>query len=159
MAEQQGAQRLEPTALAGLETRYGRIIAAGHEQNPPPAERSGARGPIARSKSANLLRRLDGQRDEVLRFAHDFRVPFSNNQAERDIRMVKAAAEDLRLLAHQRGRRAVPSDPLLPLDRPQAGAPSARAARPAHRRPAVAARARAGLTNFDPHRPRCLKPR
>ena len=56
---------------------------------PPPTKRTGRRGPIGRSKTANLHGRLDQHREEVLRFAHDFGVPFDNNQAERDLRMIK----------------------------------------------------------------------
>jgi hypothetical protein len=37
----------------------------------------------------NLLARLGGFAADVLRFAHDLRVPFDNSLAERDIRMVK----------------------------------------------------------------------
>ena len=35
------------------------------------------------------MERLDSQRDSVLRFMHDFRVPYTNNRAEQDIRMIK----------------------------------------------------------------------
>jgi transposase len=84
-----GRHALSPVALATFEERYEQVIALGHEQNPPPTKRTGKRGPIGRSKTANLHRRLDEHREEVLRFAHDFRVPFDNNQAERDLRMVK----------------------------------------------------------------------
>jgi len=40
-------------------------------------------------KTANLLVRLDGQRHDVLCSATDFNVGFTDNQAERDVRMVK----------------------------------------------------------------------
>lgn len=53
---------------------------------PPP---TGKRGRPALGTIRSLLRRLDANRDDVLRFASDFRVPFSNNEAERAIRMVK----------------------------------------------------------------------
>ena len=68
------------------------IIAEGWGANPQPAttrpsgDRAGRR---RRSKAASLLARLDDHREQVLRFATDFRVPFDNNQAERDIRMAK----------------------------------------------------------------------
>lgn len=80
-AREAGERRLDPEALAKLEARYEAIIASGHAEHPP------AKG--KKTKAHNLLLRLERDREEVLRFAHDFRVPFTNNRAEQDIRMVK----------------------------------------------------------------------
>ena len=68
--------------------RYQRLLEAGLAANPPP-ERTGKRGRPKQTKGKNLVDRLEKYREAVLRFMHDFRVPFDNNQAERDVRMVK----------------------------------------------------------------------
>jgi len=88
-ARDAGHGRLDAAVVAGLLGRYDEIIAKGHAANPPPARPSGHRGRLRRSPAANLLERLDAHRDQVCRFLVDLQVPFSNNQAERDIRMVK----------------------------------------------------------------------
>ena len=44
---------------------------------------------VARSKARNLLERLKNFETDVLRFMNDPIVPFSNNQAENDLRMIK----------------------------------------------------------------------
>jgi transposase len=61
-------------------------VAKGFTANPAPetGKRTGYE-----KKAFNLLCRLDRDRADVLRFMTDFDVPFDNNQAERDIRMVK----------------------------------------------------------------------
>jgi transposase len=83
-----GAERVDDAARARLRTRYQRLLADGQAANPPrPAGRRHPRQ--RRSPGARLLARLDRHRDEVLRLLDDCRVPFDNNQAERDLRMVK----------------------------------------------------------------------
>jgi len=78
-----GADVIDHRLLQAYRRRYDTIIAAGRAANPSPA------GHGARSPAANLLARLGGFAADVLRFAHDLRVPFDNSLAERDIRMVK----------------------------------------------------------------------
>jgi transposase len=85
-ASDAGATSLDPATLHSIRIRYGILIAKGFVANPAPAvgKRHGYQ-----KKAYNLLVRLDTQRADVLRFCHDFRAPFTNNQAERDIRLVK----------------------------------------------------------------------
>jgi len=85
-AKSAGSTSLSDSSLHSIRTRYGQIIAAGRLTNPgpPSLERHGYE-----KKAYNLLVRLDTQRADVLRFASDFHASFDNNQAERDIRMVK----------------------------------------------------------------------
>ena len=90
-ARDAGADRVDPGVVAGLLGRYDQIIAKGQAANPPPARRPGQRGRSKQSPAVNLLGRLDARRAAVCRFLVDMGVPFSNNQAERDIRMVKLA--------------------------------------------------------------------
>ena len=85
------AQRpLATTQLSGLRRQYGSILAHGERDNPLRARtQPKQRGRIKQSPAFNLLLRLRQHADEVLRFLTDSRVPFDNNQAERDIRMPK----------------------------------------------------------------------
>jgi transposase len=79
-----------PAAQADFAARYDAIIKAGLAAQPPPEERSvGKRGRLKQSKAKNLLDRLESRSDEVLRFMYDPEVPFDNNLAERDLRMMK----------------------------------------------------------------------
>ena len=57
--------------------------------NPPPARRPRQRGRVKQSPARNLLERLLLGQDEVLAFLDDLTIPFDNNQAKRDLRLLK----------------------------------------------------------------------
>ncbi len=69
--------------------RYRKILKEGYEENPSPPVRTGRRGRLKKTKAQNLLERMDHYQKNVLAFLYDFRIPFTNNQAEQDIRMIK----------------------------------------------------------------------
>jgi transposase len=89
-AKEHGLAALKPELLERFTTRYEQLLSDAYTENPwekptaPPR-----RGRKKKTKSLNLIERLDKQRNEVLLFMNDFSVPFDNNLAERDIRMVK----------------------------------------------------------------------
>jgi transposase len=83
-----GATALSPSRLRALEARYRRILEHGSAAHPP-SPPSGKGGRRKQSPSRNLLNRLATHRAAVLGFLYDFAVPFDNNLAERDLRMVK----------------------------------------------------------------------
>ena len=69
---------------------YEKIIKSANNYYPPPEKNlKRARGRPKQEKGKNLLDRLSKYQDETLRFLSDFRVPFTNNLAERDLRMIK----------------------------------------------------------------------
>ena len=88
---------LKPRLIECFERRYDAILAEGlhfHEAQAPLARAAikGAgkrRGRVPRRTGHNLLLRLATRKQDTLRFLHDPTVPFTNNQAERDGRMMK----------------------------------------------------------------------
>ena len=83
------ATPLSPELADWFERTYDDILARGKRELTPPEKTSGKRGRAKQSKSANLHERLETHRNAVLRCLRDPVVPFTNNRAERDIRMVK----------------------------------------------------------------------
>jgi transposase len=88
---------LKPALVDLIRRRYDAIVAEGlafHEAQPSlaPATTKGGkrrRGRPPRRTGHNLLLRLETRKDDVLRFLTDPAVPFTNNEAERDGRMMK----------------------------------------------------------------------
>ena len=88
----QGSGALAADCARRIVAVYDAILKRGfafHEAQSPLARRNGARGRSPRRVGHNLLQRLRDHKAAVLRFVCDFAVPFTNNQAEQDIRMMK----------------------------------------------------------------------
>ncbi len=73
-----------------LQKRFRNILTRGERELPPvPRRQTGKRGRIAKSDAHNLWERLKAHQSAVLLFARDPHVSFTNNRAERDLRMSK----------------------------------------------------------------------
>ena len=73
-----------------LQKRYRNILTRGAKELPPiPEKQEGKRGRVAKSDAHNLWERLQQHEAAVLLFAREAHVPFTNNRAERDLRMSK----------------------------------------------------------------------
>jgi transposase len=89
-ATHEAGGKLEVAESEHYRKRYRVILQEAELECPPPDETgSKKRGRTARSKARNLLERLRDFESDVLRFMDDANVPFSNNQAENDLRMTK----------------------------------------------------------------------
>ena len=89
-AKARGQSRLPVRLEAKFEGEYRRLLTLGWKANPPPVPPAKKRrGRVKQSAARNLLARLEQGEAAVLRFLHDFCVPFDNNLAERDVRMMK----------------------------------------------------------------------
>jgi transposase len=89
LAREEGMTSLPQAVKQDFERRYTHLVQTGMAANPPPHKRAGQRGAPKKSDALNLLIRLHQYQDLILRFMHDFAVPFDNNRAESDLRMMK----------------------------------------------------------------------
>lgn len=72
-----------------FDKRYDELIKQAREENPLPVTTEKKRGRKKKGKILALVERLDNYKASVCLFIHNFMVPFDNNQAERDLRMIK----------------------------------------------------------------------
>jgi transposase len=80
----EGGRQLSHERLESLTESYDRLVTEGLKAPPPSGVPDGIQ-----KQARNLLLRLGRRKEEVLRSVTDFCVPFDNNQAERDLRMIK----------------------------------------------------------------------
>jgi transposase len=64
------------------------VVDIGLAANPPPTERTGTRGALKKSDGLPLVLRVQKHEDLIVRFLTDVEVPFPNNQADNDLRMM-----------------------------------------------------------------------
>ena len=87
---QRKRKKISARQYENLQKRYRNILTRGEQELPPiPARQNGKRGRVAKSDAHNLWERLKKHETAVLLFARDPNVAFTNNRAERDLRISK----------------------------------------------------------------------
>jgi transposase len=85
------SKKLSERKYNNLQKRYRNILTRGEKEELPviPPKPSGRRGKMAKSDAHNLWERLKEHESAVLLFSKEAAVSFTNNRAERDLRMSK----------------------------------------------------------------------
>jgi len=127
---------LSKRRLATQHRRYRTIVTAGLAANPEPS--SGRPRDAVERASYNLAVAFRDLQDDILRFASDLTVPFDNNGAERDLRMVKLHQKISGCFATMAGaerfaQSAATSPP--PLNKATTSSPPSSTARPGSHHP------------------------
>lgn len=88
-AVERGEDRMSEQILEKFESKYETIIFLAKIVNPIPENEKARKGRKKKGKARSLIERLEEYEAAVCLFINDFAVPFDNNMAERDQRMVK----------------------------------------------------------------------
>ena len=88
-AIEKGKEKLSKESLYRYRKRFDEIVGKGLEINPWQPPKVKKRGRPKKTVPRNLIERFRDQADDILRFLFDFKVPFDNNQSEKDLRMMK----------------------------------------------------------------------
>ena len=88
-AREQGKIWLDPVEVVDWEAGFLEVLAQADQAHPHAQAPPGHRERWKQSAARNLLDRVRKHQQAVLAFLEDLRVSFDNNQAERDLRMVK----------------------------------------------------------------------
>ena len=88
-AREQGKHWLDPLEVLDWELAFLRLLDEADHLTPRATAPPGSKGRIKQSAARNLLDRLRKHQKAVFCFLEDLRVDFDNNQAERDLRMIK----------------------------------------------------------------------
>jgi len=88
-AREQGLATLHPLEVEDWQAQFVALVAHADATTPTAQAPPGKKGRVKQSAARNLLDRLIDDQEAVLAFLHRLVVPFDNNQAERDVRMVK----------------------------------------------------------------------
>jgi transposase len=88
-ARAQGRATLHPLEVEDWQAQFMALLAQADATTPTAQAPPGKKGRVKQSAARNLLDRLLEHQGAVLAFLHRLVVPFDNNQAERDVRMVK----------------------------------------------------------------------
>ena len=87
--QSEGKETFPEQELAEYLERYDKLVVEGLDANPIPESIPGKRGRRAKGKFRCLLERFRDFKNDILRFARDWSVPYTNNTAERAIRCAR----------------------------------------------------------------------